>query len=81
MADTSLNSLPLELGDLLKKQVFAVLILLRLACGRFGENDGVNLLCCPNADVVVTNPRRPVPWIDRDKLCNRMVTLTRATQK
>jgi len=80
MADTSLNSL-LDLGILFKKEVFAVLTLLRLGCGSFGENDGVNLLCCPNADAVATNPRRPVPWIDNDKLCKRMVTLTRATQK
>ena len=50
---------------------------------RFGETvEGNQLLCCPNADAVATNPRRLVaPLIDKDKECNRMVVLIRAMQK
>lgn len=50
---------------------------------RLGETVGGNqLLCCPNADAVATNPRRLVtPLIERDKECNRMVVLIRAIQK
>ena len=49
---------------------------------RWGETvEGNQLLCCPNADAVATNPRRLVaPLIDKDKACNRMVLLIRAMQ-